>query len=239
VLDPATGHLGINATANPDFWIQTYGNIASGLLYDPTLGAGTHHDVANGGGSGLQFSAGGTSIITGIVNPFVTTAGTTFFILFNASASEKVILKHQDAGSATANQFTTPDEVDYVLKPRQLVLLYGRDQTGWFIIDPSAEKTPLAVTASATLDLQINDKFNVTVNAAPITLTLSNPIAGKTYVFSMIQGATPDTITFAGTTIKWRENTPYVANAVANTVDSVTLYYDGTNLIGNFGVDYA
>lgn len=240
ILDPATAHLGVNATANPDFWIQTYGNIASGIAYDPTLNAGTHNDVVNGGANHLQFGLTGNIIITGIANPFVTTSGTAIYIIRNGSSQYKITFKHQNVGSLAINRFNLPNNgADYIIKPNGTALAFVNEQNGWFFITPPDELIPLAVSASAALDLQIHDKFNVTVNASPVVLTLSNPVAGKTYVFSMNQGATPEAITFAGTTIKWRENTPYVANAGANTEDSVTLYYNGTTLIGNFGVDYA
>jgi hypothetical protein len=67
---------------------------------------------------------------------------------------------------------------------------------------------------------------------------MSNPTPGSTYAFTMKQGATPYTIGFTQT-IKWKGGTVYVATAVANAIDIVTIFYDGVNYYGNFGEDYS
>ena len=235
----ATGKLAVNIGGNPpEFWIHTGGNIASGPVYDPGITSGTFNDVFNGGANGLQLSPTGDATITGIANPFTLTSGTIWFLISNVSSTNNIIIKHQDTNSSVLNRITTPGGVDYNLIPGAVVLLFG-NEGGWKIITRPEEKAPLAVTSSITADLRTYDKFHVTVNASPITIGLGNPVSGKTYVFIVTQGATPDNFYLSGGTIVWREGTAYTSNATPNSVDSITLYYDGTKFIGNFGVDYA
>lgn len=235
----AANKLGVVATATPDFNIQTYGNIASGIAYDPTLGSGTHHDVVNGEANHLQFSMGGDLVITGIANPFTTTSGTAIYLIRNVSNQYKITFKNQDSGSLAVNRFNLPNGLDYIIKPNGIALAFVNESNGWFFITPPEESIAKDVTSTESVDLRAYDKINVTVNGAPITLTITDPAPGKTYVISVYQGGAPDTLTLAGTSIKWREGVAYTSNATPNSTDSITLYYDGATFFGNFGVDYA
>mgnify|MGYP001050647778 CR=1 FL=1 len=238
-VDSTFAKLGVVVGLNdPEFYIQTLGNIASGPLYDPALSVGTSHDVVNGGANGLSISGTGDRIITGFQNPFTLTTGSALFLVINSSATYKLILKHQNVGSSALNRISTPDQVDYVITPLGWVILHV-NEGGWSVVTRPEEKIPLTVTSSVTVDLGIKDKFNVTVNGAPITLALTNPIQGKTYKFVITQGATPDNFLFSGGTIIWEGGVAYTANATPNSVDSITLYYDGTNYLGTFGINYA
>jgi hypothetical protein len=67
---------------------------------------------------------------------------------------------------------------------------------------------------------------------------MSNPTPGFTYAFTMKQGVTPYTIGFTQT-IKWKGGSAYTATNSVNAIDIVTLFYDGTNYYGTYGLAYA
>lgn len=71
------------------------------------------------------------------------------------------------------------------------------------------------------------------------TVTLSNPVAGRTYVLELTQDATGSrTITFPWT-VKTAGGAGITLSTTANAIDIVTLYYNGTSYFANISKAYA
>lgn len=64
------------------------------------------------------------------------------------------------------------------------------------------------------------------------TFTLSNPQAGYTYVLRLVQDGTGShTVTWPAN-VKWEGGTAPTLSTAANSIDLITLYYDGTDFYG-------
>lgn len=100
------------------------------------------------------------------------------------------------------------------------------------------EGTPTIVTGSGSQNVDMKKRSFIVTPSGNITLNLQTPVAGRSYVLEIQQGATPYTISFTQT-IKWREGTPFVATVAANARDIVSLYYNGTDYYGTYGLAYA
>lgn len=100
------------------------------------------------------------------------------------------------------------------------------------------EQTPTTVTGSGSQNVNMKKRSFIVIPTGNITLNLQTPVAGRSYILEIQQGATPYTVSFTQT-IKWREGTPFVATASANARDIVSLYYNGTDYYGTFGLAYA
>lgn len=113
---------------------------------------------------------------------------------------------------------------------------YGTDDVTQEIVQVGK---PITVTGTGTqpANLLLSSVF-IVEPTGNITVDMSNPTPGLTYAFTMKQGATPYTIGFTQT-IKWKGGVVFIATAVANAIDIVTIFYDGVNFYGNFGEDYS
>ena len=92
------------------------------------------------------------------------------------------------------------------------------------------------------MDFDNGDSVTVDLGSATgdVTLTLSNPITGHTYLIKFIQGATfrdvvlPAAVLLPGATATTTLNITEVDDAI----DVLVLYYDGTNYLANFTQNY-
>jgi hypothetical protein len=71
-----------------------------------------------------------------------------------------------------------------------------------------------------------------------VTVTLSNPVAGATYALKVVQHATTARNIVWPAAVKWPGGTAPTITTTANSVDLITLYYDGTVYLGDQGADY-
>ena len=69
------------------------------------------------------------------------------------------------------------------------------------------------------------------------TLTFSNPIAGANYGIKITQGGV-GSYTITWPTILWANGTPPVLSTGVGKVDLVNLYYDGTNYLGSWAINF-
>lgn len=70
-----------------------------------------------------------------------------------------------------------------------------------------------------------------------ITLTLSNGVAGASYIIKIIQGSTARDVTWPAS-VKWPGGVAPVISTGENDVDIVSLYFDGTSYYGTYGQDF-
>lgn len=74
-------------------------------------------------------------------------------------------------------------------------------------------------------------------SGSPVVLTLSNPLAGASYVIKIIQGATARTLTWPAAVL-WQGGTAITLSTGDDDEDVVSCWYDGTYYYCNSGVDY-
>ena len=104
-------------------------------------------------------------------------------------------------------------------------------------IEGAVDETPISITGTGTETADLSGVSYLVTPTGNISIDFSNPVAGRSYVFEIQQGATPYTVNFIQT-ILWREGNVFVATNTANAVDIVTIYYNGISYYGNFGLDY-
>lgn len=71
-----------------------------------------------------------------------------------------------------------------------------------------------------------------------VTLTLSNPAAGHTYKLLFIQGATPRDLVWPAAVL-WPQGQVPIHSQGDDEVDVLELYYDGTNYLGSWELDFS
>lgn len=88
------------------------------------------------------------------------------------------------------------------------------------------------------IDFASGGTVNVNLQANTGSTTFANPVAGAWYAVRFKQDATGSrTVAFAST-IKWKDGTAPTFSTAANKIDMVTLYYDGTDYVGQFSTNH-
>lgn len=97
-----------------------------------------------------------------------------------------------------------------------------------------------AASAAHTIDFADGNSTVWDLQAATgnVTLTLSNPVAGASYIIKIIQSSTARTVTWPAAVL-WPGGTAPTITATTDAIDIVSLYYDGTNYLANFNQAYA
>jgi len=87
-----------------------------------------------------------------------------------------------------------------------------------------------------TIDLSAGQAQKLTMTGN-CTLTLTNPLAGQSYLLKLVQDATGSRTMTWPAAVKWSLSTPPTLSA-ANKIDLINLYWDGTNYFGSFITSY-
>lgn len=80
--------------------------------------------------------------------------------------------------------------------------------------------------------------LNVGSASGNVTLTLSNPQAGALYRLIIIQGATARDIVWPAA-VQWPQGQIAILSTGNGDKDIVELYYDGTNYLSDWQVDFS
>lgn len=78
------------------------------------------------------------------------------------------------------------------------------------------------------------DLENATGN---VTLTFINPVSGGSYLIKIIQGGNSTELIWPAS-VKWIGATNFTLSSTNNTIDLVSLFYDGNNYLGSGGNDF-
>jgi hypothetical protein len=89
------------------------------------------------------------------------------------------------------------------------------------------------VSTTTNIDWDLSNVRTITLGASVITLTFSNPKPGATYTLIIKQDGTGNR-TIGWPTIRWPGGTPPTLTSVLNSVDVVTLIYDGSVYYGAY-----
>jgi len=98
--------------------------------------------------------------------------------------------------------------------------------------------TPAGTTQTLDLDLGNIQTIDLGSASGDVTLTLSNGAAGHWYRVIVIQGATPRDLIWPAA-VKWPGAQKLLLSQGDNEVDMVWLYFDGTDFLGDWNVDYS
>ncbi len=108
--------------------------------------------------------------------------------------------------------------------------------SGTYHIEPLEQDTGNSGTTK-TIDLSVASVAKSTLTGS-VTYTLTNPgVAGSTYVFRIIQGASSYTVTWPAT-VKWPAGTAPVITTTSGRMDLISLLWDGTDYYGTFAQNY-
>lgn len=77
--------------------------------------------------------------------------------------------------------------------------------------------------------------FTLSANS---TFSITNAVAGGVYTIFFEHGATPSTVSFS-TTIKWAQGLSPSFSTALNSVDCITIVFDGTNYYGTFLINFS
>ena len=97
-------------------------------------------------------------------------------------------------------------------------------------------------TGSTTVNWNNGNSATVQLGVGSTAITLQNPQTGATYFLKLIgsSGGGPSTaVTWAAATIKWPDGDVYVPTGALGSIDSVVLFYDGTNYLANATLNYS
>jgi hypothetical protein len=161
-------------------------------------------------------------------------------VLKLANITGNILTLKYNTGSINKNKIITTDSNDLIIQNNQIInLMYDHINSRWKLDGLTSTNTPITVTGTGTqaANLLLSSIF-IVEPTGNITVNMSNPTPGFTYAFTMKQGVTPYTIGFTQT-IKWKGGSAYTATNSVNAIDIVTLFYDGTNYYGTYGLAYA
>lgn len=97
-----------------------------------------------------------------------------------------------------------------------------------------------AASGAHTINLSGKRAFELDLQPATgdVTLTLSNPLAGTTYLIKVIQSSTARNLIWPAA-VKWALGIPPVISTGNDEIDVITLFYDGSNYLGTYSQAFA
>ena len=102
-----------------------------------------------------------------------------------------------------------------------------------------ANLVPTGTTQTINWNSANGQTLSLASSTGNVTVTLTNPKSGGVYVLKIIQHATSFKNIVWPASVKWSGGVLPTISAVANAVDTVVLFYDGTNYYANISQNYA
>ena len=116
------------------------------------------------------------------------------------------------------------------------------DDTGFSNIEAAQlYSPPTALTSGATISWNANTSSvaSLTLDQVGATLTMSNLVAGGTYLLIITQGTGGSKTITTWTNFRWPGGTAPVLSTTAGAIDVITAYSDGTYLYGSAQIGFA
>lgn len=131
-------------------------------------------------------------------------------------------------------QSGNPHEDGIILKDNNLEL------PGQSYMAQVTTTTPTGTTATINWNNGNNQVLDLSSATGDVTLTLTNPQAGASYILKIIQHATvaKNVVWPVAGTVKWPAGAVPTITTGASAVDMVSLYWDGAAYRANWGGDY-
>jgi len=100
--------------------------------------------------------------------------------------------------------------------------------------------TPSGTTQTIDWNEGLSQSIDLGSVTGDVTLTLSNPVAGQSYMIPFIQGATPYDVVLPSNVLIAGGAAPTTLQltVIDDAIDTLTLWYDGTNYLAQFGENY-
>jgi len=119
----------------------------------------------------------------------------------------------------------------------QVVPDYNGEQV---IASTPGTKTPAGTTETIDWTDGLSQTLDLGSASGDVTLTLDNPVAGQSYLLKIIQGATPRDVVLPATVLIPGATAPTTLDISIgdDDIDTLTLWFDGTNYLGGFGENY-
>ena len=174
-------------------------------------------------GQYLTTNGGGTLSWVNIVGPL------------GGSGSPNYLTKFSNNGVTSSLIYNTSNSIGIgTLTLTETVNVVGNLRiAGQYYNDVPSVNMPSGTTQTINWNngnFQSIDMENTTGN---LTLTFTNPKVGAIYVLKIIQGPTARTIIYPAS-VKWEGVTPLVPTTTNNAIDLITMFWDGTNYLGNY-----
>lgn len=167
------------------------------------------------------------------INLTLPTNGTTNWGTTLKNTTWTNISKHRHTGSGDGNQLNANSISNNAIGTGQLSKNYGWTQ----------QSAPAIAADAVTIDWDDGNVAILDMTGATglVTLTLQNPLEGSIYHLWIDQIASPQDITYStgGATIKWPGGETPQLTEVASTRHLVKLYFDGTDYMGTWELDYS
>jgi len=132
---------------------------------------------------------------------------------------------------------TLAGDSDDAVPTEKAVKTYVDANTG--VTAPST-KTPSGTTETIDWDDGTGQIIDLGSATGDVTLTLNNPVAGQAYMLQFIQGATPRDIVLPSSVLIAGGSAPTTLSltVIDDAIDTLTLWWNGTNYIAQFGENY-
>ena len=119
----------------------------------------------------------------------------------------------------------------------------GDSWTGGSIAGQAYSALPAAMTPPSTSqnidwDLGNGQVLDLGAGTGDVTITTTNPYAGSTYFLKVIQHASGFRNLIFPANFKWAGATAMTTTQTAGAIDSIVLFYDGTNFLAGFNNGY-
>ena len=102
----------------------------------------------------------------------------------------------------------------------------------------AAVVTPTGTTQTLNWNLGNVQRVDLSSATGDVTLTLSNPNTGAVYYITLTQGATFRDIVWPAT-VKWPQGQKALLSSGAGKVDMVKLYWNGTQYLSTWELDFS
>ena len=148
----------------------------------------------------------------------------------------------ENGAADSLNTTTNPVDVSASAAPSagQILKATAATTATWQADDKPVASTVTPAGTTQTLDLSTSESFIIDLGSASgdVTVTLSNPVSGVTYIIKIIQGATARDITWPGT-VKWDSDGVQIISTTDDDEDVIGLWYDGTSFFALIAQDFS
>lgn len=141
------------------------------------------------------------------------------------------ISSHAHTGGGDGNQIPTAGIADHAISKDKISKNAG-------LFQYASTLAPAGTTQTLDWANGSTQKLDLGSASGDVTLTLSNPVIGVTYKIINIQGATPRDLIWPAS-VKWPQGQKPILSQTNDAIDKISLYWDGTNYLGDWNITYA
>lgn len=141
------------------------------------------------------------------------------------------ISSHDHTGSGNGAQLSSAAISNFSITSAKLAKNIALYQSATILL-------PVGTTQTVSWDDGNSQILNLSSATGDVTVTLSNPQTGGLYRLIIIQGATPRNVIWPAS-VKWPQAQAAILSTGVGDVDVVEMYFQGTNYLSDWQVDFA